>query len=491
MTWFWWVNSEQAGLIGDQFAALGAALACVQPGAGVEMVRAAVLSELREQGRWLLVFDNAENPADIAGWLPGGDGHVLITSRGRKWAELAASIEVDVLARDESVALLRDRVTGLDAADADRLAEQLGDLPLGIAQAAGFMAETGISAARYLDLLATRARQVLDQGVPGSYPQSLATATGLVTDRLAAADPAAAQLADLCAFLAPEPIPEDFFTAVVAELPGDLATRTADPLAWPQTLGHLTRQALARVDQRGVVMHRLTQAILRDRLSPAQTVDTRNCTEAMLAASDPDDPANPATWPRWTQLMPHLLAANLAGTDNQLLRWMACNGCWYLLVRGDTGPACDLARDLHKHWRNRLGDDHIETLVIATYLAWALRDMGRYADARDLDRDNLDRRRRNLGADHPSTLIPANNLALDLRLLGDVEAARDLDQDTLDRRRRSARRRLPRHLDYCPRPCSRFAPAGGCGGRPRSRSRYLGPPPPGPRRRPPRHLSLC
>ena len=43
-------------------------------------------------------------------WLPGGGGHVLITSRERGWAEIAAPVEVDVLARAESVAILRDRV---------------------------------------------------------------------------------------------------------------------------------------------------------------------------------------------------------------------------------------------------------------------------------------------------------------------------------------------------------------------------------------------
>ena len=70
----WWVNAEQAGLIGDQFAALGAALGCVEPGAGMEAVRAAVLAELRERGRWLLVFDNAENPADIRRGCPAAAG---------------------------------------------------------------------------------------------------------------------------------------------------------------------------------------------------------------------------------------------------------------------------------------------------------------------------------------------------------------------------------------------------------------------------------
>ena len=62
-------------------------------------------------------------------------------------------------------------------------------------------------------------------------------------------------------------------------------------------------------------MHRLTQAILRDRLTPDQAAATRACTEAILAAADPGDPADPVTWPRWAQLMPHLLAADLAATD--------------------------------------------------------------------------------------------------------------------------------------------------------------------------------
>ena len=328
-------------------------------------------------------------------------------------------------------------MAGLGAADADRLAAQLGDLPLAVAQAAGFMAETGMPAAQYLDLLRTQAGKLLDQAAPGSsYPRSLAAATRLAADRLDGEDPAAAQLASVCAFLAPEPIPEDLFTSAPGELPGELAARAADPLAWRQTLAHLARQSLARIDQRGLVMHRLTQAILRDRLTPEQAAATRACSEAILAAADPGDPANPVTWPRWAQLMPHLLAADLAATDSRDLRWMACNACWYLLARGDTRTAHDLAADLRQHWRDRLGDDHENTLAAAHYLAWALRDMGRYAEARELDEDTLARRRRVLGEDHPDTLASASNLAIDLSDLGEYQAARELDEDTLARRRR-------------------------------------------------------
>ena len=177
----WWIDAEKAGLIGDQFAALGAALRCVEPGARTEEVRAAVLGELRERDRWLLVFDNAQAPGDLAGWLPGG-GHVLITSRQHRWGQVAAPVEVDVLARGESVALLAGRVSGLAEADAGRLADALGDLPLALAQAAEYLAETGMGAAEYLALLRTRAREILDQGHPVSYPMSLAAATGLAAD---------------------------------------------------------------------------------------------------------------------------------------------------------------------------------------------------------------------------------------------------------------------------------------------------------------------
>ncbi len=418
----WWVDAEQAGLIGDQFAAFGMALGCVQPGADTGAVRAAVLADLHQRSRWLLVFDNAENPADIAGWLPGGAGHVLITSRARAWAEVAVPVEVDVLARAESAAILQGRVSGLGVSDADRLAAELGDLPLAVAQAAGFMAETGMPAGQYLGLLATQAGTLLDQAAAGSsYPRSLSAVTRLAAGRLDREDPAAAQLAGVCAFLAPEPVPGDLFTSVPGVLAGELAARAADPVAWRQVLAQLARQSLARIDQRGLVMHRLTQAILRDRLTAEQAAATRACAEAVLAAADPGDPYDPVSWPRWAQLMPHLLAAGPAATASPGLRRTACDACEYLMARGDTRTAHDLAADLRQHWRGRLGDDHENTRAAANHLGWALRAMGRYAEARDLDQDTLDRHRRVLGEDHPSTLRSASNLAADLRALGEAD----------------------------------------------------------------------
>ena len=429
----WWINSEQAGLIGDQVVSLGAALGCVPPGVSMEAARTAVLGELRERVRWLLIFDNAERLADITAWLPGGTGHVLITSRARTWNEVAVPIEVDVLARDESVTLLQDRLAELGVADADRLADKLGDLPLAIAQAAGFMADTGMPAAQYLDLMETQAGTLLDQAAAGSsYPRSLAAVTRLAVDRLNGEDPAAAQLADICAFLAPEPIPDDLFT----NAPGELAARVADPLTWRQTLALLARQSLARIDQHGIVMHRLTQAILRDRLTTDQAAAVRARTEAILAANNPGDPDLPANWPGWTRLLPHLLFLDPASTRNADLRRLACSAATYLVGHGDAPAGHDLARDLYRQWHDRFGPDDDCTLWIQSVLAYALREMRRHEEARELDEDNFIRRREKLGEDSLAALNAATNLAGDLGDTGDYQAARILHEETLDRKRR-------------------------------------------------------
>jgi hypothetical protein len=56
----------------------------------------------------------------------------------------------------------------------------------------------------------------------------------------------------------------------------------------------------------------------------------------MLVASNPGDPPNPVTWPRWARLTPHVLAADLAATNSPALRELARHTCWYLIERVDT-----------------------------------------------------------------------------------------------------------------------------------------------------------
>jgi tetratricopeptide (TPR) repeat protein len=432
----WWLNAENAALLGEQFAALAGELGCSDPAAALDAVQRAVLGELHRRSRWLLIFDNAEEPADVRGWLPGGAGHVLITSRSYGWEEVAVAVEVDVFNRAESAAILCRRVMGLSEHDAGSVADAVGDLPLAVAQAAGYLAETRMPTKQYVGLLQTRAAELLDEGRPPSYPATLAAVTRLAFDRLRGEDQDAADVAAICAFLAPAPVPADWFSNAATELPTALSTRLADPVTWSQLLTRLTRSSLARLDQHGVLMHALTQAILRAHLPVHQGGRIRSLAEKVLAASNPGDPELPDDWPGWARVLPHLLFLDPSVSDSQELRSLAVDTAWYLTQRADAHGAYEIARQLYERWRERLGPDDESTLRAANALAEALRAMGRYAQSRQLDEDTLARRRGVLGENHPDTLTCASNLAMDLAGLGEYGAAGALDEDTLARRRR-------------------------------------------------------
>jgi RNA 3'-terminal phosphate cyclase len=99
--------------------------------------------------------------------LPEGRGQVLITSRNPVWHGMATTAGVREFIRAESIALLRRLAPDLAEAEADRVAEAVGDLPLAVEQAGALLADTGMAVDKYLRLLAERALDVLDQDPVG------------------------------------------------------------------------------------------------------------------------------------------------------------------------------------------------------------------------------------------------------------------------------------------------------------------------------------
>jgi len=441
----WWISAERVGMLGEQYADLGRRLGILEAGADTVTGAALVKEALRQHGRWLVIFDHAEAPEGVRQWLPGGSGHVIITSRQQRWEQLAAVMHLPELPRAESVQLLMAHHLALNEHEAGRLARALGDLPLALVQAAGFLAETGTAVDEYLALLATHAAELLGEGRPVTYPVPLAAAIGISMERLATTDGAAHALLRICAFLAPEPIPLELLTHRPA--PGSDGDEDWDliapwnavlkrPIVWRRSIGRTADYGLARVTPDGIILHRLTQAILKDQLTALDALRVQGHVCALLVAAHPGPAAHPTIWPAWARLLPHLLAVAPASFDNPQLRSLACDALSYLLIRGDTDQAHVLASNLYQQWRHRFGPDDVHVLRVAAWLARAEFLGGRYHEARRLGEDTLTRQQRVLGKDHPDSLLSANYLAPALAELGEYKQAQQLIQDTLERRQR-------------------------------------------------------
>jgi hypothetical protein len=440
----WWVPAEQISLARSCLADLAGRLG-VPASTDINRTVDAVLQALRTgrpYARWLLVYDNAGDPDELTPLIPApaDAGHVLITSRDPRWARHAATFEVDVLQRAESVALLRRRVPHVSPGDADRLAETLGDLPMAVVQAAAWQAETGTTVEEYLRLFDRRRSRLRAEDLPDDYPLAHAVTWELAFERLRAESPAAARLLELCAFFGSEPISLRLLaTGRYAELPPPLNETLSDRDLLDGAVRNIDRYALAILDRAHdtIQIHRLVQALLHARLTEPEQAAIRRHVHLVLAAANPKTtPGDETAFPQRAEIAPHVVPSGIIDGDSREVRQVSLDQVRYLYVLGDYEGSRRLGEMVLRHWRAKHGPDDEQTLIAGGYLANALRGLGDIPGAARLNGDTLDRMRRALGDDHPLTLITASGVGADLRLHGEFTRARLLDEDTLRRTRR-------------------------------------------------------
>ncbi|WP_172382690.1 SAV_2336 N-terminal domain-related protein [Streptomyces sp. MNP-20] len=255
---------------------------------------------------WLLILDDAENPADVCALLErlGTGGRVLVTSRRASgWEGVGPVLELGAMEPAEAVDLLRVR---LDAdmleGDAHGLAEALGRLPLALSVAAGHMARERMSPAQYLMRLERdRARRGGDRdGVREAVRMSLRRVE----------DPSAYRIMNVLAWLAPEPVPLTLLSAI-------------DGFGALEALEEL---GLISGDSATVRIHPLVHEFLNEPggddpwRDPAARQAARREATACLDGALPGDAEDPATWPRWQALLPHIdhLAESVAPEDDDV-----------------------------------------------------------------------------------------------------------------------------------------------------------------------------
>ncbi|MET8349337.1 MULTISPECIES: FxSxx-COOH system tetratricopeptide repeat protein [unclassified Micromonospora] len=430
----WWIVADPPQFVDTALADLAGRLGIAAGPTLPDTVRSVlqVLGRGEPYERWLVVLDNAEELDQIEPFLPQGPGHVLLTSRNRAWGDRANPIQVDVFDRTESVAHLAQRVPTISAEEADRVAEALGDLPIAVAAAGAWLADTGTSVADYL-------RQIERHG-PSAL--SVEATWDLSLNRLHDQAPAAYRLLQLCSVLAPEIALDLIYSDEMAAALVPFDPSVSERLVRGALIQQINRLALLKLDVQGgrVQVHRLLQAVVRDRMTDDEIVTARHQAHLVLAASRPrGDVDDPTTWPRLRMLWPHLEVSEAVTCPDESVCQLLIDRVRYLWQRGGLEQADGFSRLVDDTWSARLAglDDEGEATALGRQLlhlrfnrANILRSLGRFDESRDLDEAVLAEQRRLLGNLHPHSLMTAGSLAGDLRALGRYAEALERDRST-------------------------------------------------------------
>ncbi|MFG2232274.1 tetratricopeptide repeat protein [Streptomyces sp. NPDC048723] len=403
--------------------------------------------------RWLVVLDDLADPADLRHlWPPASaTGRTLVTTRRRDAALTGHGrrlVPVGLFTEDEATTYLTAALVAHDchepSAQLNRLAGELGHLPLALSQAAAYLLDAGLDCATYRRQLADRARTLTDvlpdpSGLPDDQATTVAAAWSLSIDRADRLPPVglARPMLQIAAVLNPHGIPASVLTSAPALTYMAQHRTTATPeqvhaaeiAVSDATLALRALHRLSLIDHTAssahhtVRVHQLLQRAVREAL-PTDQHDrlVRTAGDALTTA-----------WPeieRGTELAQALRANTeaLALHAEDVLYQDAAHPVLFRTGRS-LGEAGQVAAALH-HFRHladttqhHLGPDHPDTLAawhnLAQSRAAAGDPVGAVAAYEQLHID----RERVLGPDHPGTLATRHNLAKSRGEAGDVVGA--------------------------------------------------------------------
>jgi tetratricopeptide (TPR) repeat protein/DNA-binding XRE family transcriptional regulator len=399
----WWLSaSDRASLVGgmvEVLTQLGAPELVIRPVREDSPTAAdrawEFLNGDHPAGRnWLLVLDNADHPAvlaghgrtspaDHAGWFrPNPAGALIVTSRvkdPRCWGPGVAVRELSPLSDEDAASVLADLAPGIDdpgSAQARDLGRRLGGLPLALHLAGSYLASPfagwrtfagyrqALDSVEFTEVLA-------DLDDPSAQARETVSRTwdisldGLAADGL----PQAASLLSLLSCFGPAvPIPSGLLQD------GPLAVLLRQREGTNAAANRLIRHVLRAVSAVGLIdvipgtgpasgflvsVHPVVADVNRSRLltTGRADLDAVGRTAVMLLASFAGmlETGKPADWPQWLQMVPHLQA---------MLSWLAPHLDAAMLARlvAVADPAVAVLRWMGN---SRAGQDLAESCVTA------------------------------------------------------------------------------------------------------------------------------
>lgn len=431
----WWLRAEESAALASDFARLARHLRLSEEQAiDQREAIAAARAWLEEHPGWLLVFDNAEEPADLRHYIPrAGSGHVLITSRNPIWRGIADSLAVQPFEESESVRFLLQATGQAKPEIAAELAEALGHLPLALDQAAAYIHATGISVSEYRSMFDRYSVRLLTRGqLSTDYPGTVATTWAISFDKVRQLSSAAEGLINVLAFLGAETIPRRLILSRATSLPEPLRTALGDPLTLHEAIMAVQRYSLVSVQANDYNIHRLVQAVIRDRLGEAGEIWLR-AAAALVDAAFEFDHDDPTTWEECRRLLPHAIAISSFkqfDLDDEATGRLFHKVGQYLSERGDYADARVILGDALRVQEAVLGPEHPSLVSLRAELALTEQALGRFREADDLLRQALENLPR--PEEDPNTGAVLALQALIHLAVGDHRAALAMLHEALD-----------------------------------------------------------
>lgn len=312
----WWLRAEKHTTLVTDYRRLAQALQLPQHDALEPLaVVSAVHQWLTQHTGWLLLFDNAEGPEALRPFLPAaplsaGTRHMVITSRNPHWRQLGVSpLEVPVLACQDAVTFLHLRTGQHDPESAAALATYLGCLPWALECAGAVIEALHVPFADYLAHLRTQPHPFLLRDMPPSNkPEDTLTMDAslwtsalqvwqVALEKVERISPRGAELLRLCAFFAPD------------RLPQALLASTQPLLALYDALELPLRYALIQQPyEQFFAVHRLIQMVIRASMPAHERQQWLEKALAHLAEALACLPQEADAWTATVPFLPHVLA---------------------------------------------------------------------------------------------------------------------------------------------------------------------------------------
>jgi len=274
-----WVNAETRGALLADFAAIAELLRLAEGHRRDQSHRVhAVMSWLGRQSDWLLVLDGITNLDDAQdALLAPGNGHLLLTTRQQISSENILSIDVDPFKSEEGALLLfrRARLIGANSLLTDaslpnlrtarKIVQALDGLPLALDQAGAYIEETGCTLAEYLERYRKSSAELLNRrGYGFDHPEPVTATFTISFAKVREESAAAAELLQLCAFLAPDDIPIKMF------MPNDIPIEMF--IGEARDLGEVLGPEVATGEQLNALIKELEKFSLIRHNGEAQTI---------------------------------------------------------------------------------------------------------------------------------------------------------------------------------------------------------------------------